>query len=435
MKEFENIIGYEGIKKELIKISDVLKNNEAYKKLGVTAPRGLVLYGEPGVGKTLMASSLIEASGRKAIICRKDKPNGDFVKALKAAFKEAKESAPSVIFLDDMDKFANGDSRHRDQEEYVTVQSSIDNIKGKDVFVLATANDIDVLPESLLRAGRFDRVIEVCNPCGEDAIKIMDHYMKQKKFVGDMDASVVARMMDGYSCAELETVINEAGLLAGYERSDVITMDHFIKACLHNIHDIPTEALENGKLDADLTDGDDPVTRVIYHEAGHATVSEVLNPGIVTLVSAYSRDGRKGGFTSYSNGGDGKICSVEGRYGHICSSLGGMAALEQKFGVTDIGVSHDIEQAFTSISGLITENCAVGFDHYAEYRCSDKMTEKNETAAAAEMNRLYRKTKEILAKNRDLLDGIAKMLCDKGVITAADISKIKENCRIVSVAL
>ena len=82
MKEFEKIIGYEGIKKELIKISDVLKNNEAYKKLGVTAPRGLMLHGEPGVGKTLMASALIEASGRKAIICRKDKPNGDFVKAL-----------------------------------------------------------------------------------------------------------------------------------------------------------------------------------------------------------------------------------------------------------------------------------------------------------------------------------------------------------------
>lgn len=194
MNAFEKIIGYEAIKKELAQISDVLANKEAYERLGVSSPRGLLLHGDPGVGKTLMASAVIKASGRKAFTCRKNSPNGDFVKKIKKTFKDAAEAAPSIVLLDDMDKFANGDDCHPDAEEYVTVQSCIDEIKGKEVFVLATANSLRALPRSLKRAGRFDRVIEVNNPRGEDAVKIIEHYIKGKKFVGDMDAVTVARM-------------------------------------------------------------------------------------------------------------------------------------------------------------------------------------------------------------------------------------------------
>lgn len=288
MNAFEKIIGYEAIKKELAQISDVLANKEAYERLGVSSPRGLLLHGDPGVGKTLMASAVIKASGRKAFTCRKNSPNGDFVKKIKKTFKDAAEAAPSIVLLDDMDKFANGDDHHPDAEEYVTVQSCIDEIKGKEVFVLANANSLRALPRSLKRAGRFDRVIEVNNPRGEDAVKIIEHYIKGKKFVGDMDAVTVARIMDGRSCAELETVINEAGLYAGFERSEEITMDHFMRACLHTIHDVPNEVLCESSFDTDLSNGDDPRTRVVYHEAGHATIAEVLNPGSVTLIDRKS---------------------------------------------------------------------------------------------------------------------------------------------------
>ena len=161
MNAFDKIIGYSSLKKELMQISDTLKNRQFYDKLGVSAPRGLLLHGEPGVGKSLMASAIIEDSGRPVFCCRKDEPNGDFVKKIKATFDKAMESAPSIVFLDDMDKFANGDKSHPDAEEYVTVQSCIDEAKGKEVFVLATANDIDCLPDSLCRPGRFDRTIEV----------------------------------------------------------------------------------------------------------------------------------------------------------------------------------------------------------------------------------------------------------------------------------
>ena len=214
MKAMDKIIGYSNIKCELRQIADTLKNRDAYEKLGVSSPRGLLLYGEPGVGKSLMASAIIEESGRKAFICRKDKPNGDFVKHIKEIFDKAADNAPSIVFLDDMDKFTNGDERHPDAEEYVTVQSCIDEIRsrGKEVFVLATVNNIRNLPRSLYRAGRFDRIIEVEAPRGKDAEDIVAYYLSNKKFVENIDTKTIARIMNGRSCAELETVINEAGL-------------------------------------------------------------------------------------------------------------------------------------------------------------------------------------------------------------------------------
>ena len=434
MKDFEKIIGYEAIKQELIQISDVLANSEAYQKLGVESPHGLLLYGSPGVGKTLMSYAVIAASGRKAFVCRKDKPNGDFVKAIKETFAAAKAAAPSIVFLDDMEKFANGDERHPHAEEYVTVQSCIDDSKGQEVFVLATANKLQSLPRSLLRAGRFDRMIKVHNPRGEDAVKIIDHYIKKKKCMADMDATVIARMMDGRSCAALETVINEAGLYAGFERSNVITMDHFMKACLHTVYDIPSAVLNGPVPKTDLTNGNDQRVRIVYHEAGHATVAEVLNPGSVALVTAYNDAGHSGGFTSYCC--DHERSTTQDMFRQICASLGGMAALDQQYGMADAGVGQDLDHAFSLVSGLVGDACIRGFGFYVS-ECGDSQSRKSrrEQAVAVEMERWYRKTKEILSANRDLFEAIAAELSQKGVLTTADIDRIKQRCRITPVAI
>lgn len=181
MSEFDKIIGYEDVKAELIRLCDVIKNGEKYKALGVAPIGGLLLDGDPGVGKTLMANCFIKESGRKAYVCRKNKPDGEFVNEIKNTFFEAMENAPSIILLDDMDKFANEDNYHINAEEYVTVQSCIDEVKGKDVFVLATTNGTENFPKSLLRAGRFDTMIEVKAPEGKDAVDIVKYYLSMKK--------------------------------------------------------------------------------------------------------------------------------------------------------------------------------------------------------------------------------------------------------------
>lgn len=434
MKAFDKIIGYASLKQELMQISDTLKNPQFYDKLGVSAPRGLLLYGEPGMGKSLMASAVIEESGRPVFRCRKDEPNGDFVKKIKATFEKAAENAPSIVFLDDMDKFANGDENHPDAEEYVTVQSCIDEVKGKEVFVLATANDIDCLPDSLCRPGRFDRTIEVEVPPREDAVEIIAHYLKSKRFVEGVDPTVIAKIMIGHSCADLETVINEAGLYAGYERAESITMEHFLKACLRTVFDKDGLANEQDDFSSHLSDPHHIASHMIYHEAGHAVVSEVLCPGSVTLVFAGNLRQEEGGFTrDYREPGSSLL---EWRKKRIITSLGGMAAMEQKFGLPDIGCASDLNYAFERVSHLLSDYCINGLSFYSRgFGDSEHLKASLEQAAAAEVERYYRKAKEIISANREFFEKLAAALAEKKLLSAVDVEKIREECRVVPVAV
>lgn len=436
MKEFDRIIGYASIKKELEQISDTLKNKEAYAKLGASSPKGLFLHGEPGVGKTLMANCLIEASGRPVFICRKDEPNGMFVQTIKNTFTKAAQNAPSIVFLDDIDKFTNGDERHRDAEEYVTVQSCIDELKGAEVFVLATANKANNLPRSLLRPGRFDRVIEVDAPKGSDAEKIIDHYLKSKRFVDGIDVKNIARIMDGRSCAELETVINEAGLYAGYERNDCITMEHFMKACLHTVFNVTGDIDDDYDFDEyeSSVDNSGTLSQIICHEAGHVVVSEVIMSESVTLVSVYKGDENTNGFTSYY---DSNISDPQKRAQiNILGSLAGMAAVEQRLGINDLGSSTDLQKAFSIVHRQITDNCVSGFGLYdSNYSTSSGLRERQEQAIAVEIERYYKKAKEIVALNGGFFDKVVAELEEKGLLTTQDIQRIKAGCVITPVSI
>ena len=436
MSKFDEIIGYGAVKKELKQIADTLKHREYYERLGVSAPRGLLLYGEPGVGKSLMADAIIEATGRSAFVCRKDQPNGDFVKHIKDTFEQAVENAPSIIFLDDMDKFANGDERHPDAEEYVTVQSCIDNTKGKEVFVLATVNNMRCLPKSLHRAGRFDRVIEVEAPRGADAEDIIDHYLKSKQVVADVDAKTIARIMDGRSCAELETVINEAGLYAGYERGDYITMDHLLEACLRIVFDVPAADDDEEDFCTNLSDSNYTGSQIIYHEAGHAVVSEILCPESVVLVSAYHRNGSRGGFTDYYN--DKTHTPLYWVKSRIIAALGGIAANEQRYGIFDAGGGRDLEHAFDRMRDLITNRFVNGLHLYSygyEAANSQQLQASQEQVIAAEVEKAYRKAKEILSLNAEYFEKVAVTLAQKKLLSAVDMQRIKNECKIVPVAL
>ena len=436
MSMFDKIIGYSDIKSELQQIADTLKNREAYAKLGVSSPRGLLLHGIPGVGKSMMANAIIEGSGRPVFICRKDRPDGDFVKMIKETFDKAIESAPSIVFLDDMDKFTNGDERHPDAEEYVTVQSCIDNAKGKEVFVLATVNNIRNLPRSLRRVGRFDRIIKINSPRGKDSLDIVTHYLDGKKVVDSVDTKIISRIMDGRSCAELETVVNEAGLYAGYERAECITMKHITKALMRTIFDIPPSAADLGKEDTtpDLTDADCLDAHVVYHEAGHAVVSEILCPESVTVVIAYNRNGESGGLTDYYN--DKSHAPLYWHKSRIAGTLGGIAAIEQKFGAFDIGGSRDLEQAFDDTRNLVVTTCISGFHlHSKGFEDSEALRFEQEKATAAEIEKFYKKAKEIISLNYEFFEKIAEALAKKKLLTTDDIQEIKSHCKIVPVAL
>ncbi len=276
MNAFERVIGYETIKNELMQICDMVHNKERYEALGAKMPSGVILHGEPGLGKTLLAKCFIEESGLNAYTVRNNKSSDDFINEITSAFEQAKKNAPAIVFLDDMDKFANEDDSLCDAKEYVAVQAGIDDVKDCNVFVIATTNNMYKLPDSLIRLGRFDKIIVIKSPTGNDAQKIIEHYLKSKKLADDVDFNDLCKMMSFHSCADLETLINEAAITAAYNHKNSIEMQDLIDAVLK---------VQYKSSDNLMQKSDEEIRRIAIHEAGHLVVSESIMPGRIGLTS------------------------------------------------------------------------------------------------------------------------------------------------------
>lgn len=426
MSALDKVIGYEAIKNELLQICDMIHNREIYEELGARLPQGILLYGEPGLGKTLMAKSFIEESGLKAYIVRRNKGDDDFIGEITDTFHRAKENTPCVIFLDDMDKFANEDSDHRDAEEYVAVQSGIDEVKNCDVFVLATANEMRKLPGSLVRSGRFDRKIEVKRPTDKDANKIIAHYLSDKKVSKNVNMEDLSKMISYSSCAELETILNEAAISAAYKRKTDIEMEDLVKSVLRMIYDSPDNYTKASAED---------MKKTALHEAGHLVVSEVLCPGSVGLASLRStgRDST-GGFIH-------RCKELSRRPYYVLVSLAGKAAVELYYCDTVAsGCQSDINRACNYIRDGISENATLGFGMIdvstrSFPETSENMNSRSEAVTHAELERYMRITKDILLKNREFLERVAAALIEKETLLYSDIRALTESTTITEVAV
>lgn len=422
---FDMIIGYESIKQELLRVCDLLKHSEKYSALGVTMPSGLLLSGDPGLGKTTMAKCFVKESGLKTFVCRKTKSNGEFVNVIKGAFDRAVAAAPAIVFLDDMDKFANNDEAHSDAEELVTVQSCIDEVRGKGVFVIATVNDTRKLPRSLLRAGRFDMRIEVEAPKGEEAKKIISYYLSKKQFVADVDVDLIGNILDGYSCADLETVVNEAGVYAGYAGKSQIDTDDIIRACMRIIFNAPASVSAYSER---------ALATISCHEAGHAVVAEILEPGSVNIISASNYESSSGGVTSVYTNRD-YFNSVDYMENRITMLLAGKAATEMCFGTLDTGAGADIQRAVDIARRFVTKYGQTGYfcaDHYTD-ECAYQSAAIDMTVNVL-ISRLYERARRILAENRKFLDALAEAVKNNPYVIASEIQKIKSSCRTQSAA-
>lgn len=411
---FENIIGYNHIKNELIRIIDCINNKDKYNKLGVNIPKGLLLYGEPGLGKTLFAKSFIEALNRNKYIIRKDKPDGEFVNSINEIINEAINNAPSVVLLDDLDKFSNNDDKHKNTDEFVVVQSFIDDAKDKDVYFVATANNIHDMPDSLLRKGRFDYEIKFEGPTLNDAKLIIEHYLKNKKIDNDIDYEEIAKILDGGSCAILESVMNEAGIYAGFNNKECISMDDIIKATLRIIFDAP-ENIDN-KTEYQLK-------TAAYHEAGHTLASELLEPGSINLVSISNYFGNKGGITSHTKNED-YWANIIYRENRVRVLLAGKAATEITFGTIDTGVSNDIDRAAQIVDSFYGLYYIDGFQTSYIGNRTEKHQELLNDSIRTKLTEYYKEVKKLLIENRTKLDDIALALINKKILTNKDIKTI-----------
>lgn len=425
MSAFDKVLGYDTIKEELLQICDMLHNRKAYEDFGAKLPQGVLLYGDPGLGKTLMAKCFIEESGLKAYTVRKNKGNDDFIGNITGTFAEAKENAPAIVFLDDMDKFANEDSNHRDAEEYVAVQSGIDEVKNCEVFVLATANEIRKLPGSLIRTGRFDRKIEVQRPTDKDAAAIIEHYLSKKRVSADVNMEDLSKMISYSSCAELETILNEAAISAAYHRKDSIEMEDLIRSVLRMQYDSPDNFTKTSA---------EEMKKTALHEAGHLVVSEVLVPNSVGLASLRStgRDSTDGFIH--------RCKELSRRPFYILVFLAGKAAVELYYSETCAsGCQADIRHAYNEIRYALSESGTHGFGMIDvannSFDSSESFNTRNEAVTQAELERYMIKAKDILLKNRAFLEAATDALLEKGTLLYSDIRELRNKTDIVNVAV
>ena len=417
MRPLDKIIGYNPIKKELYKIIDVLNNPSKYAELGVNIPKGIMLEGVPGIGKSLMATSFMEECKRESYVIRKNKPDGAFIDYIREIFEKAANNTPSIIMLDDIDKFSNEDYCDSDAEEYITVQSCIDSVKKKDVFVIATANKVRQLPNSLLRRGRFDKIFHMNFPRGEDAKNIIEFYLKNKKCDNDIDAEEIARFSIGYSCADLESVINEAGLFAAYEGKKLISQQDLKKACLRKFYEISEE-------DDEITE--DALRNRVTHEAGHVVIAELCNPGIVNFVSVSTKiSGEIGGMVSKNYTYNYRM-NFRSEENEIMCLLAGKAAVEIVLGEIDMGANDDMHKAFDKVSHLLDNNVAYDFNSWCHgEETSHSIYQHLDSVTGAEVSRYYFESKKLLIKHRKFLDAIIDNLMEKKVLSYKDIAKIR----------
>ena len=413
MENFENIIGYNYIKKELNRIIDCINNREKYEKLGIKIPKNLLLHGVPGVGKTLFANSFINALNRKKYVIRKNMPDGKFVEYLKNQVTDAMNNEPAVVLLDDIDKFSNNDDSHLNSDEFIVIQSLIDDCKDKDVYFIATANRLREMPDSLLRAGRFDTRIKIKEPTLKDSAEIIKHYLKDKKVDKDINYLEIAKLLDGGSCALLETIINEAGLYAGYNDDELIRKKDIVKACLRVIYDAPLSDDEISQERLEV---------VAYHEAGHALVSEILEPGSVNLLTIDNYFSNKGGITS-STMNDNYWYNIGYMENRITVLLAGKAATELIFNRIDVGAGSDLDRAYDILMRFYNDYYANDFSVFSRDH-SDVNKNKGETWISLKLKEFYNKAKAILFENKDKLIKLSNELMKNKVLLQEDINKI-----------
>ena len=415
MNAFDKVIGYKATKRELLQLCDMLRNREIYEEMGARLPHGLLLYGDPGLGKTLLARCFVEESGLHTITVRRDKGGDAFIDGITQAFASAKTKAPSIVLLDDMDKFANEDDTHCDAPEYAAVQAGIDDVKDTGVFVIATANDIRKLPSSLRRSGRFDRKIGLQAPTASDAEEIIAHYLKTKRVSDSVNMEDLTRMMRYNSCAELETILNEAAVRAAFARKTGIDMEDMVSVVLKQ---------QYGAQEDMPRVSDEVIEKVALHEAGHLVVCEALCPGSVGFASLLPSDeNRCGGFIHCRKGASDSQSAI--------IALGGKAAVETRYaGQVAEGCSDDIACAVNCIREAAAKEGTLGFsllnvESDSSSNMSESLNARSEAAVQAELERYYGKARALLAQNEAFLKEITEALVMKKPLLYSDIQAIR----------
>ena len=434
---FSDVAGLEGAKEEIVEIVEFLKNPSKYTELGAKIPKGALLVGPPGTGKTLLA----KAVAGEAKVPFFSLSGSDFVEMfvgvgasrVRDLFKQAKEKSPAIIFIDEIDAigrargknngFNSNDERENTLNQLLTEMDGFGTNSG--VIILAATNRADVLDGALMRAGRFDRQIYVDMPDLNERKEIFEVHLKPLKLEKDLDVDFLSKQTPGFSGADIANLCNEAALIAARNDKKQVEKQDFLDAV-----DRIVGGLE--KKNKIITPSEKKA--IAFHEAGHATVSWLLEHAHPLVKVTIVPRGQSLGAAWYLPE-ERSITTTEQILDEMCSALGGRAAEELIFGKISTGALSDLEKvtkqayAMVSIYGL---NERIGNISYFDSRGADMFTKPYSDDRARvideEVSKMiekqYERALDLLSKNKEKLTDLANKLLSNEVIFKEDLELI-----------
>ena len=426
----KDIAGYEEEKAEAKKIIEVLKNHEKYEKIGAYIPKGLILSGNPGVGKTMLAKAIATESNVPfyEFESNESETESETIKSIKSLFAKARENAPSIIFVDEFDELVMTSDFRSDYSRKTTkiLLTEIDGISSSDgVLVIATTNYRPMLPPSLIRSGRMDKRITVEMPDSIDREEIFKLYLSKNSLLADIDAHQLALKTANFSGADIKTLVNETIIDCASQSIEKITIQDFER-------NIPVVMFQDIKKKS--RSGPDDMT--CYHEIGHF-VAEYKTSGSVGSIST-ERYGRVQGHVYF----DEEIIEFEPvtrdtLKKKLITMLGGLAGEEVMCGDVTSGSSDDVGKARKFISQLMNVG-AFGFDKLLpvnkigrlsreSFPTSEKRLEIIEKFEYDLLTEAFDKAKALISENKTLVEAICKELKQKEKLSKREVESILKN--------
>ena len=440
---FSDVAGEDEAKESLAEIVDYLHNPQKYTEVGASMPKGVLLVGPPGTGKTMLAKAVageanvpfFSISGSEFV----EMFVGMGASKVRDLFKQAKEKAPCIVFIDEIDaigqKRNSGNMGGNDEREQTLNQllTEMDGFEGNNgVIILAATNRPEALDPALTRPGRFDRRVPVELPDLQGREAILKVHARKIKTTPDVDFHVIARMASGASGAELANIINEAALRAVRDHRTQVT-----QADLEESIEVVIAGYQ--KKNAVLSDQEKHV--VAYHEIGHALVAALQSHSApVQKITIIPRTSGALGYTMQVEEADKNLLTKEELLNKIATLTGGRAAEEVKFGEITTGASNDIEQATKLARAMITRygmsdefdmvametvtNQYLGGD--AQLSCSAETQREIDRKVVNVVREQHEKARKILDENRAKLDELSQYLYEKETITGEEFMRILE---------
>ena len=440
--KFDDVAGCDEEKEEMKEIIDYLKFPKKFEKMGARIPKGILLVGHPGTGKTLLA---------KAVAGEADVPfysisGSDFVEMfvgvgasrVRSMFENAKKTAPCMIFIDEIDAVGRQrgagiggghDEREQTLNQLLVEMDGINDNAG--IVIIAATNRPDVLDPALLRPGRFDRQITVALPDRKGRTEILKVHARNKHLSSEIDLGALAKRTPGFSGADLENVLNEAAILAVRENKNEISMANLDEAI---------DRVMMGPAKKSRTYDDKTKELVAYHESGHAIIGLYLDDATVVQKVTIIPRGQAGGYNLMTPKDEKMMNTKNDLLATITSYLGGRSAEEMFFDDITTGAVNDIERATNLARDMVTlygmsslgpvkynggnDNVFLGRDYNAPSNVSGQVAFEIDQEVRNIIDQCHNKAKEIIGEHKDELVRIAKALMEYETLTSEQIERI-----------